>query len=75
MLYGDASGLPSAEIDLVSHQDELATLSSRIASPGAYKQADFQYGSALAGLRLNVKKQPNRIGSTERSKPQNHGSR
>ncbi len=48
-----------AEIDLVSHQDELTTLSSRIASPDAYKQIDFQYGSALAGLRLNVKKQPN----------------
>lgn len=48
-----------AEIDLVSHQDELATLSSRIASPDTYKQADFQYSSALAGLRLDIKKQPN----------------
>lgn len=48
-----------AEIDLVSHQDEPAALSSRIASPDAYQQAGLQYGSALAGLRLSVKKQPN----------------
>jgi len=47
-----------AEIDLVSQKDELATLSSRIASPDAYKQANFQYSPALAGLRLNVKQRP-----------------
>ncbi len=48
-----------AEIDLVSRPDELANLSSRIASPAAYEQADLLYNPLLAGLRLNVKQQPN----------------
>ncbi len=49
-----------AEIDLVSvEKDELATLSARLASPDAYKQANLQYGSALVGLRLSIEKRPN----------------
>lgn len=48
-----------AEIDLVSvEKDELATLSARLASPDAYKQANLQYGSALVGLRLSIEKRP-----------------
>jgi hypothetical protein len=47
-----------AEIDLVSPPGEPAALSSRIASPDAYEQADLQYGPALAGLRLKIKKRP-----------------
>ncbi len=50
----------SAEIDLVSvEKDELATLSARLASPDAYKQANLQYGPALIGLRLSIEKRPN----------------
>ncbi len=49
-----------AEIDLVSvGKDELATLSTRLASPDAYKQANLQYGPLLIGLRLNIDKRPN----------------
>lgn len=49
-----------AEIDLVSvEKDELATLSARLASPDAYKQANLQYGPALIGLRLSIEKRPN----------------
>ncbi len=49
-----------AEIDLVSvGKDELATLSARLASPDAYKQANLQYGPALTGLRLSIEKRPN----------------
>ena len=49
-----------AEIDLVSvERDELATLSVRLASPDAYKQANLQYGPALIGLRLSIEKRPN----------------
>jgi len=50
----------NAEIDLVSvEKDELAALSVRLASPDAYKQANLQYGPALAGLRLTIEKRPN----------------
>lgn len=50
----------NAEIDLLSvEKDELAALSVRLASPDAYKQANLQYGPALAGLRLTIEKRPN----------------
>lgn len=50
----------NAEIDLVSvEKDELATLSARLASPDAYKQANLQYGPALVGLRLSIEKRSN----------------
>ncbi len=48
-----------AEIDLVSRPDELANLSSRIASPAAYGEADLLYNPLLAGVSLNVKQLPN----------------
>jgi pilus assembly protein FimV len=48
-----------AEIDLVSvRNDELSTLSVRLASPDMYKQANLQYGSGLIGLRLSIEKRP-----------------
>ncbi len=55
-----ALGQPlNAEIDLVSvGKDELATLSARLASPDAYKQANLQYGPALVGLRLSIERRP-----------------
>lgn len=49
-----------AEIDLISvDKDELGTLSARLASPDAYKQANLQYSPLLAGLRLNIEKRAN----------------
>ncbi|MBI3935712.1 MAG: hypothetical protein HY323_01940 [Betaproteobacteria bacterium] len=48
-----------AEIELASVQkEELATLTARLASPDAYRQANMQYGPALAGLRFSVEKRP-----------------
>lgn len=48
-----------AEIDLLARQHELSALTSRLASPDTYKQAEVQYVPALAGLSLNVRKQSN----------------
>lgn len=49
----------NAEIDLVSvRNEELSTLSVRLASPDMYKQANLQYGAALIGLRLSIEKRP-----------------
>lgn len=55
-----ALGQPlNAEIDLVSvRNEELSTLSVRLASPDMYKQANLQYGAALIGLRLSIEKRP-----------------
>ncbi|MBI4195493.1 MAG: hypothetical protein HY526_10485 [Betaproteobacteria bacterium] len=49
-----------AEIELISvQQDDLATLTARLASPDAYRQANLQYGPALAGMRLSIEQRPN----------------
>ncbi|MEK6594417.1 MAG: hypothetical protein AABZ67_15195, partial [Pseudomonadota bacterium] len=49
----------NAEIDLVSvRNDELSTMSARLASPELYNQAKLQYGPALIGLRLSIEKRP-----------------
>ena len=49
-----------AEVDLVSVQkDELPTLSARLASPEAYRQANLEYGAAAAGLRFRIDKRQN----------------
>lgn len=49
-----------AEIDLVSVQkDELASLTARLASPDAFKQAELEYTAALASVKVNVEKRPN----------------
>lgn len=48
-----------AEVELISVQkEELDTLSVRLASPEAYRQADLRYGAGLSGLRLTVEKRP-----------------
>lgn len=50
----------NAEVDLVSvRKEETATLTARLASPDAYRQANLQYGAAAAGLRFNIQKRPN----------------
>lgn len=56
-----ALGQPfQAEIDLISVQkEEFASLSVRLASPDAYRQAGLQYNSAVAGLALRIEKRPN----------------
>ncbi len=49
-----------AEIELVSVQkEEEASLSVRLASPDAYRQANLQYNTAVAGLRFSIEKRPN----------------
>jgi pilus assembly protein FimV len=49
-----------AEIDLISvRKDELSTLTARLASPEAYRQADLQYGAVLTGIRFAVEQRPN----------------
>lgn len=50
----------NAEIDLVSVQKEdLSSLSVRLASFDAYRQANLQYSAVVAGLRLRVERRPN----------------
>ena len=49
----------NVEIDLVSvSKEELSTLSVRLASPDAYRQANLQYSPALVGARLTVARRP-----------------
>ena len=49
----------NAEVDLVSVQkEEVATLSARLASPDAYRQANLQYGAASAGMRFRIETRP-----------------
>ena len=47
----------SAEIDLVNvSQEELATLSARLATPEAYRSANLQFNTALSGMRLVIER-------------------
>lgn len=49
-----------AEIDLVAVQKEdLSSLSVRLASFDAYRQANLQYTAVVAGVRLAIEKRPN----------------
>lgn len=49
----------NAEIDLVSVQEEeVATLSAKLASPEMFREAQLQYPSHLSGLRFAVEKRP-----------------
>ena len=48
-----------AEVELLSvRKEELSTLSARLASPDAYRQANLQYGAAAAGFRFSIEKRP-----------------
>lgn len=48
-----------AEIDLVSvQQDELTTLTARLAPPEAFQQANVPYSPALVGMRMSVERRP-----------------
>ncbi len=61
LTVASALGQPlRAEIDLVSVQkDELASLTARLASPDAFKQAELEYTAALASVKVSVEKRPN----------------
>ena len=49
-----------AEIDLVSvKKDEAASLTVKLASPDAFKQADLPFTAYVSGLKLSVEKRPN----------------
>ncbi len=56
-----ALGQPfNAEIDLVSvSQEEYSSLTAQLASADAYRQANLQYVSVTAGLRLSVERRTN----------------
>ena len=46
-----------AEIELVSvRPDEVSTLAARLASPEAYRNANINFNSALAGARATVER-------------------
>jgi pilus assembly protein FimV len=48
------------EIDLVSvKKDELSSLTARIASPDAFKQADLPYTAYVSNLKLAIETRPN----------------
>lgn len=48
------------EIDLVSvKKDELSSLTVRMASPDAFKQADLPYTAYVSNLKLAIEKRPN----------------
>ncbi|HRE14671.1 MAG TPA: hypothetical protein PLD37_10800, partial [Usitatibacteraceae bacterium] len=50
----------SAEIELLSLQPgEFESLSARVASPEAYREAKIEYGSALRLLRFSMEKRAN----------------
>ena len=56
-----ALGQPlNAEVELVSVQKEdLGSITVRLATPEAYRQANLQYGTALTGLRIALETRPN----------------
>jgi pilus assembly protein FimV len=58
-----ALGQPfSAEIELVNLQPgEVASLTTRLASPDDYQKANLQYNAVLTGLRLSLDKRPNGV--------------
>ena len=47
-----------AEVDITASREELASLSARVPSPNAFKQAGIEYSQALAGVRISVDKRP-----------------
>ena len=48
------------EVDLVAvKKDELASLTARIASPDAFRQADLPFTAYISNLKLTIEKRPN----------------
>ncbi|MRR51200.1 MAG: pilus assembly protein, partial [Rhodocyclaceae bacterium] len=48
-----------AELDLTASREELSTLTAKIASPDAFRQAGIEYTTALVGIKFTVDKRPN----------------
>jgi pilus assembly protein FimV len=48
-----------AEIELSVSKEELGSLSVRLASPDAYRNANLQYNPALTGSRIAIERRPN----------------
>lgn len=47
-----------AELDVSASREELSSLAARIAAQDAFRQANIEYASALAGLRFTLDKRP-----------------
>ncbi|WP_018409982.1 FimV/HubP family polar landmark protein [Methyloversatilis thermotolerans] len=45
-----------AEVELSASPDELSSMSAKLASPNAFKQAGVEFASSLAGVRISVDK-------------------
>ncbi|MBU0601775.1 MAG: pilus assembly protein [Gammaproteobacteria bacterium] len=43
-----------AEVELSASKDELASMSARLASPSAFKQAGVEFGASLTGVNVSV---------------------
>ena len=48
-----------AELAINANHDELSSLTARVASPDAFKQAGIEYIPALAGMRFTIEKRAN----------------
>lgn len=48
-----------AEVDIAATREELASLSARLASADAFRQAGIEFAPALAGIRFSVGQRPN----------------
>lgn len=49
-----------AEVELSASSEELASISAKLASPAAFKQAGVEFASSLAGVRISVDKRRGR---------------
>ncbi|MDY0057367.1 MAG: FimV/HubP family polar landmark protein [Methyloversatilis sp.] len=49
-----------AEVELSATADELSSMSAKLASPSAFKQAGVEFASSLSGVRVAVDKRGNR---------------
>jgi pilus assembly protein FimV len=47
-----------AEVEVSGTEEELETLSARIASPEAFKRANIEYGPLFSSLRVSVERRP-----------------
>jgi pilus assembly protein FimV len=49
-----------AEVELSANADELSSMSAKLASPNAFKQAGVEFASSLSGVRIAVDKRGSR---------------
>lgn len=48
-----------AELDITASREEQSTLTAKIASPEAFRQAGIEYTTALVGIKFTIDKRPN----------------